>query len=254
MSHIYDNTFFDYIDTGARTSAQELIKVVQPWLNPQSVLDLGCGRGVWLAEWQVAGVDRVLGVDGAYVDRTQLALDPASFLAADLTQPVRTDQRFDLAQSLEVGEHLPEEAANTLVASLVRASDRVVFSAAVTGQGGEFHVNEQPLSFWQDLFALHGYRAYDCIRPKLADNRAVEPWYRYNAVLYVNEAGRAGLPDEVLQTEIPSNTKVADGGNALWRLRKQIVRHMPRGMVTQIAQVRASILARQAQRSIAREA
>ena len=103
MSHIYDNTFFDYINGGARTSAQRLIETVQPWLNAKSVLDLGCGRGVWLAEWKAAGADQVLGVDGAYVDQTQLAVEPEQFMSADLTQPVRTDKRFDIAQSLEVG-------------------------------------------------------------------------------------------------------------------------------------------------------
>jgi hypothetical protein len=61
-------------------------------------------------------------------------------------------RRFDLVQSLEVGEHLPLSAAETLVDSLTTASDRVLFSAAVKGQGGEFHVNEQPLAFWQELF------------------------------------------------------------------------------------------------------
>ncbi len=254
MSHIYNNTFFDYIDGGARTSAQRMIETVQPWLNPRSVLDLGCGRGVWLAEWEAAGVDRLLGVDGDYVDQSQLAIASEKYMAADLTKPVRTHDRFDLAQSLEVGEHLPEEAAETLVASLVRGSDRVLFSAAVTGQGGEFHVNEQPLHFWQHLFALHGYTAFDCVRPELADKRDVEPWYRYNTVLYVNEAGRVGLPEEVLATEVAHGEKVENGGDMLWRMRRGIVQHLPRGMVTQIAQTRAAYLARAAQRQTRAEA
>lgn len=248
MNHIYNNTFFDYIDGGARTSAQKMIEVVQPLLNPQSVLDLGCGRGVWLAEWQAAGVNRCMGVDGDYVDRAQLAIDTEQYMAADLTKPVRTHNRFDLAQSLEVGEHLPESAAETLVASLVRGSDRILFSAAVTGQGGEFHVNEQPLHYWQDLFALHGYTAFDCVRPQLADSKEVEPWYRYNTILYVNEAGRAGLPEEVLASEVPSGTLVQNGGDVLWRMRRGIVQHLPQGVVTQIAQTRAAYLARAAQR------
>lgn len=243
MKHIYNDTFFDYIDESAQASAEELIALLYPMLRPSSVTDLGSGRGVWLAEWQRAGAKNVLGFDGDYVDRDNLAVDQGSFEAVDLTRPLTFKKRFDLAQSLEVGEHLPKEAASVLVDSLTAASDRVLFSAAVVGQGGENHINEQPLSFWQDLFAERGYRPYDCLRPSLKSNRKVAPWYRYNSVLYVNDAGRAGLPEVVLKTEVSGNQKVANGGDLMWRLRRGIVSNLPRGSVTKIAQIRAAILA-----------
>lgn len=249
MSHIYNDTFFDYIDDGARRSAQAFIGLLQDWLDPQSVLDLGCGRGVWLDEWHRAGIQTVHGVDGDYVNRTSLAIAPDSFSAKDLTKPVHLDRKFDLAQSLEVGEHLPFEASDALVDSLTGAADRVLFSAAVVGQGGEFHVNEQPLSFWQDKFAARGYRAYDCIRPHLKGHSDVEPWYRYNAVLYVNDAGRAGLPEAVTSCAISEGQKVRNAGDLKWRLRRRIVSHLPQAAVTQIAQTRASLIATRARRS-----
>lgn len=248
MGHIYSDQFYDYIDEGARSSARALIAAVQPWLGAQSVLDLGSGRGVWLAEWMAAGVGDVLGVDGDYVERARLAIPEDRFRAADLTRPVALGRRFDLAQSLEVGEHLPQAASAGLVDSLTQAADRVIFSAACVGQGGEFHVNEQPLSFWQGLFEARGYTAFDCIRPALAQAPGVEPWYRYNTLFYANAEGRKGLPDAVLATEIPPGTKVRDGGNAAWRLRRGVVRLLPRGTVTWIAQRRAAVLARQAQK------
>lgn len=248
MGHIYTDEFYDYIDEGARSSARRLIAAVQPWLGAKSVLDLGSGRGVWLAEWQAAGVQDVLGVDGDYVERARLAIPEPCFKAADLTQPVDLGRKFDVAQSLEVGEHLPTEASEGLVESLTRAADRVIFSAAVTGQGGEFHINEQPLSFWQDMFAKRGYTAFDCVRPRLAGHDDVEPWYRYNTVLYANAAGRVGLPQEVLDTEVPAGQSVQNGGSASWRLRRGLVSMLPRGTVTWIAQRRAAVLARQAQK------
>ena len=254
MSHIYSNEFYDYIDRGARSSAQALISVVQPWLQSQSVLDLGCGRGVWLNEWQRGGVAQVTGVDGDYVDRSRLAIAEDSFKPADLTRPFDLGRRFDLAQSLEVGEHLPQSASGTLVDSLTRHSDRVLFSAAVTGQGGEYHINEQPLSFWQDLFAQRGYRAFDCVRHRLKEAAGVEPWYRYNTILYVNDAGRAGLPQDVLDREIPAGTAVPLAGSLGWRLRRGLVSMMPRSMVTQIAKARAAVIAKQARRAQAQRA
>jgi hypothetical protein len=243
MTHVYSDTFFDYIDGGARRSAQGFLALLQPWLTPDSVLDLGSGRGVWLDEWRKAGASSVLAVDGDYVDRGQLAVPQDSFLAADLTVPIDTGRRFDLAQSLEVGEHLPATAAATLIDSLTRASDRILFSAAVRGQGGEFHVNEQPLSYWQDLFAARGYQAYDCLRPRLKSDRTIEPWYRYNAVLYVNVAGSMGLPDVVRDSAVAHGEILHNGGDAMWRLRQGVVSQMPLAAVTKIAKAKAAILA-----------
>ncbi len=246
MAHIYSDTFFDYIDRGARRSAQQMLGFLGPLLKPTSVIDLGSGRGVWLDEWRKFGVENVLAVDGDYVDCDQLVVPRDIFVAQDLTMPVDTGRRFDLAQSLEVGEHLPKSASETLIDSLTRASDRVLFSAAVTGQGGEFHINEQPLSFWQGLFKKRGYAAYDCIRPSLAENHKVEPWYRYNTVLYVNEAGQNGLPQAVTEHSLSENETLQNGGDAKWKLRCNVVSYLPRGTVTTIAQVRAGISAARA--------
>ena len=249
MAHIYSNQFYDYIEVGARTSAQVMIGVLRNWLNIKSVIDLGSGRGAWTDEWAKAGVTDVMAVDGDYVDRDQLAVPKDKFYAADLTKPVDLGRRFDLAQSLEVGEHLPESASKILVESLTRHADRVLFSAAVPGQGGEFHINEKPLSFWQDLFASQGYTAFDCIRPQLKDAVGVEPWYRYNTVFYANSTGRKGLLPEILECEVPAGLQIPSAGNFSWRIRRGIVSLMPRRMVTKIAQMRAAALVSKARQA-----
>ena len=246
MSHIYSDTFFNYIDQGARRSAREVLALLAPQLQPTSVIDFGAGRGVWLDEWRKAGAQDILAVDGDYVDRHQLAVPQENFMPANLTAPVHIDRRFDLAQSLEVGEHLPPSAAETFVDSLTRSSNRILFSAAVTGQGGEFHVNEQPLSYWQKLFEARGYTAYDCVRPHLSSNRNIEPWYRYNTILYVNDAGLHGLPAAIAQHQIPNGASVQNGGNIAWKLRRFVVSRLPQNAVTQIAQLRAKIIAARA--------
>jgi len=253
MGHIYSQSFFTYINRSASASAEAFVEYLFPLLRPRSVLDLGCGQGAWLARWQAAGVSDISGVDGAYVDPDSLLIDRDAFRAADLTAPVPLDRRFDLAQSLEVGEHLPLSAAERLVETLTEASDRVLFSAAVPGQGGEFHINEQPLAFWQDLFAARGYTAYDCLRPQFRANRAVAPWYRYNAILYVSSAARTDLPEAILQTELPDGARLREGGDPLWRMRRAVVARLPRPAVTQIARLRAALLAamaRQRARSV----
>lgn len=242
-AHDYSNQFFDYIDDGARTSAQHFIRVLSPWIAPKSVLDLGSGRGAWLSEWMASGLSDVIGVDGAYVDQVNLVIPSEKFVASDLTKPVKLGRKFDLAQSLEVGEHLPNSASATLVESLTSHSDRVVFSAAVPGQGGEFHINERPLEFWRQLFRERGYDPYDCIRPILNDEATVEPWYRYNAILYLNETGRQDLSDDVITTRIPDDVSVPHRGDLRWRLRKLAVSTLPQSVVTAIAKKRGEIMA-----------
>lgn len=246
--HEYSDGFFDYIDGGARASARELISVIGPWIKPNSVLDLGSGRGVWLDEWLKAGAKEIVGVDGDYVDRSQIAIPAESFVAADLSKPQNLGRRFDLAQSLEVGEHLPEAASSTLVESLTHHSNRVLFSAAVPGQGGEFHINEKPLEFWRQLFKSAGYSPFDCVRPRLKNAGNVEPWYRYNTILYLNENGMSGMPHEVLETGIPDGTAVPHLGSIAWRLRKTVVSVLPRAAVTKIATSRASLINRKKQK------
>lgn len=241
MSHIYSNHFFDYIDRGARRSAQSIIRCLHSWITPESVVDFGCGRGAWLAEWSEVGCHDLIGVDGDYVDRQRLLIPESSFVPADLCKSIDLGRRFSLAQSLEVGEHLPIEAASSLVDSLTRHSDLVLFSAAVPGQGGEFHINEQPLAFWQRLFAKHGFSAYDSLRPVMFSDARIEPWYRYNTILYANASGAKILPEEVRKTKV-ADGELSEVGRFGWKLRKLVVRQLPQKTVTVLAQAQARML------------
>lgn len=242
MSYEYDQSFFDYIESGAARSARVVVSQMQPLLSPRSVLDLGCGRGAWVAAWLEAGVRDAVGVDGDYVDRERLCVPETSFVASNLTQPFDLEKRFDLAQSLEVAEHLPPDAAETFVDSLCRHSDLVLFSAAVTGQGGENHLNERPLEYWRMLFAKRGYAPFDVLRPALRTRRDVEPWYRYNVVLYANPAGVERLPERVLRAGVSADERIREGGNPAWRMRRALVRLLPRRVVTLIARIKGRAL------------
>lgn len=244
MSHVYTDEFFDYIDIGVTRSAEALIGALNPQLAPRSVVDFGCGRGLWLAEWLRNGASDVIGIDGDYVVRDRLSIPQDRFAARDLTKPIDLGRKFDLCMSLEVAEHLAPKASEVFVETLVRHSDCVMFSAAVPGQGGEFHINERPLEFWRGLFGKHGYRAYDFVRPALKGRGDVEPWYRYNTILYANAAGRDRLPAPVLDAAVDDAAPIADVSSVLWKVRKMIVRQLPVRMTTQIAQIRAAHIAR----------
>ncbi|MEM8773229.1 MAG: class I SAM-dependent methyltransferase [Pseudomonadota bacterium] len=191
-SHVYRDQYYDYIDDGSSRSAARIIARIQQELNIGSVLDVGCGRGAWLSEWSRAGASEFHGVDGEYVEIDKLPFEAAHFSPADLTNPLDLNRRFDLVQSVEVAEHLDEKYAEQFVDTLTRHGDVIMFSAATPGQGGEHHVNEQPLDYWRAKFAARGYDCYDFIRPQIKDDANVEPWYRFNLLFYIRNGHAAG--------------------------------------------------------------
>lgn len=185
--HVYNEKFFRNLREGTSSSAGIVVKHLLELTQPKSVIDIGCGSGTWLSEFVRLGINDVVGVDGHYVNRDHLLIDPRRFIAHDLSVPFRTQRRFDLALCLEVAEHLPPEAAETIVETLVRLSSIIYFSAAIPLQGGTHHVNEEWQSEWAVRFRNHGFHPVDQIRKALWDNRDVLFFYPQNGLLYVDE-------------------------------------------------------------------
>jgi hypothetical protein len=238
MSQAYDDTFFDWVDLTAARSANGLVPIVMELATITSVADVGCGDGAWLGVWSRHGVTRIRGLDGAHVDRNRLAIPADQFDAVDLTTEWSLVGHYDLAQSLEVAEHLPAASGRHLVVQLCRLADIVLFSAAQPGQGGEMHVNEQPLSYWVHLFSERGFAAYDCIRPRLAAHRSIDPWYRYNTILYANAAGADRLVPAALAARVADPARLESGGDFAWRMRKAVLKPLPVAVVTALSRLR----------------
>jgi hypothetical protein len=100
--------------------------------------------------WAKAAIDlqipEILGIDGDFVDESLLVIPLEKFYRQDLSKAFLLQNRFDLAVSMEVAEHIEEKNADTFVANLTNLSNVIIFSAAVPGQGGVYHVNERPQS------------------------------------------------------------------------------------------------------------
>jgi SAM-dependent methyltransferase len=199
----YTATWFQGVAARAGGSAAVVAPLLCEMFEPRSVIDVGCGTGVWLAEFLRQGVDEVRGVDGPWINPSQLSIDPACFEGIDLSNPPRESRRFDLVTSLEVAEHLPERSAAPFVEYLTSLGGVVAFSAAIPSQGGTDHLNEQWPGYWSDLFAERGYLAFDLIRPKIWLNSDVEFWYRQNLIVYMSEDRAAKCPWSPTDTVLP---------------------------------------------------
>lgn len=191
---LYPEDFYAERRRHTEHAARAILKALPEGLNRNRIADIGCGTGTFLATALDTGSSYAFGMEGDWVRPDMLDSPDIVFTPGDL------EQRFagpsvDLVLSLEVAEHLTPGRAESFVADLTAMAPAVLFSAAIPGQGGVGHVNEQWQSYWAGLFAAQGYGAHDVIRPKLWTDEAVPAWYRQNAVLYLRPelAGQLGF-------------------------------------------------------------
>jgi SAM-dependent methyltransferase len=198
----------DWLVETSPVAAQLIVPLLVGIAEPRSVLDVGCGLGSWLAEFADRGIE-IAGVDG-FDPGPRLEIPRDRFRVVDLAS-APSFPCADLVLCLEVAEHLPESSAAGLVDALTHAAPVVVFSAAVPGQRGIGHVNEQWPSYWRALFEVRGFRQLDLIRPAIWDDDRIPFWYRQNMFVYTSapelgalsgDAAGCAMPQDVVHPEL----------------------------------------------------
>lgn len=175
------------------SAARQILPFLLKLKHFNTVLDVGCGTGTWLAIAKELGINEILGIDGINLKQEELKIPIGNFINCDLTTPINLNKKFDLLLCLEVAEHLPPENAETFVEVLTRHSDFIVFSAAIPNQGGQNHLNEQWPDYWQKLFSKNGYYPSEIIRNHFWDNKDVEWWYKQNIIIYASKSMLSSL-------------------------------------------------------------
>lgn len=182
----YDHEFYEEHLPGVQRSAKVVVPLLIDLVRPRSVADIGSGIGGWLEAFVRLGISDVTGFDGDWVPPSALRIPERNFQVADLSRLGDPLRRYDLALCLEVAEHLDEAAGRNLVRFLVGSSDFVAFSAAIPGQGGRGHINEQWLDYWVLAFSRYDYQLFDPLRTVIWDDKLVEPWYAQNLVFFAS--------------------------------------------------------------------
>jgi len=134
------------------------------------------------------GITDLLGLEGDWLDRSLLFVDSDIVKTTDLRKPFKHHRKFDLAICLEVAEHLEVDSADTIVETLIGLSDYILFSAAIPGQGGQNHINEQWSQYWVNKFKARGYSFYDSFRILFWNNSNLDYWYKQNMFLVIKDS------------------------------------------------------------------
>jgi SAM-dependent methyltransferase len=211
LSIDYDHSANIHGEEGPR----EVFPCLVPGLSPSSVLDVGCGTGTWLRAALDAGVKDVFGIEGVEIPPERLLVPPEFLTFRDLTRPIDLGRRFDLAICLEVAEHIDAEHADTLIQTLVRHSDCIVFSAAAPGQLGQHHVNCEPPGAWQRRFNELEFFCDDEVRWRMWEETRLEPWYRQNMFIARKSSSRASREPRIKTVIHPDMIRYMQPGSLM---------------------------------------
>ena len=197
-NEIYETDFYENRHNSTWHSAKTILGMLSRFFpTPSSVLDLGCGVGTWLSYFHNRGIP-VTGIEGPWVPIEYLRIPSSSVHFFNIQEELtKNSERFkgitkhNLAISLEVAEHIEESLADRFVEFLTTHADYILFSAAIPGQTGDGHVNEQWPSYWAEKFSQYDFTLFDVIRHDIWDDADIPFWYRQNCFL----GARKGLLD-----------------------------------------------------------
>lgn len=131
-------------------------------MKVQSVVDVGCGSGMYVIDLQKSGFQSI-GVDGnPYLKEMTAILGDESqeiFMCADVTQDLFFDVQFDAVISIDVGIYLPEECVSKYFHNLFRLTTKYIL---IKWGPGDSFCNNSNRSLSPDMINLEMMRRGAC--------------------------------------------------------------------------------------------
>lgn len=166
MSIKKDSTFSSNVDLKiCSLLPAKVLEIIISEINPKSVLDVGCGTGASLSYFLENDVE------AKGLENSDYAIENSPvkehIYKHNLNKPYLSDKQYDLVWSFEVIEHIHPKYEATFLNTLVNHSHQILISAAIPGQGGHGHFNEQEPQYWINKFKELGYIYDDDFSRKL---------------------------------------------------------------------------------------
>ena len=140
---------FDHIADEEKPWADRLALWVKTELDPKSVLDIGCGPGIYVDSLRDRGI-KARGID--IDDRVHGKAHLEYLSLFDIT-----DQQADTVICMEVAEHIDSAKEDLVVERVVSTVGRtLIWTAAAVGQGGIGHINCKNKQQWADKITAAG--------------------------------------------------------------------------------------------------
>jgi glycosyltransferase involved in cell wall biosynthesis len=140
---------FDHIAEEEKPWADRLAVWIDNVLEPATVLDIGCGPGIYVDSLRASGIT----ASGIDIDDRVLGKPWLKYQSLfDLT-----DEHASVVLCMEVAEHVDSRQADQLVEKVVATVDNtLIWTAAAIGQGGIGHINCQHKQYWADKITALG--------------------------------------------------------------------------------------------------
>ncbi|MFC1646139.1 class I SAM-dependent methyltransferase [Candidatus Omnitrophota bacterium] len=183
---IYNRSFFDKNLKWNLPISEAVVDILIKYFNPRSVVDVGCGNAEFLWQFQKKSIV-IKGYEGSRHAINNALIDKKFIQWFDLRNRLQPQERYDLALCLEVAEHIERSYSQVLIDSLSNLSDTIIFTAATPGQGGHFHINEQPRSFWINLWKKNNFKYIDQLTLKIKEEfrmNKILHWYSDNLMVF----------------------------------------------------------------------
>jgi 2-polyprenyl-3-methyl-5-hydroxy-6-metoxy-1,4-benzoquinol methylase len=162
ISHdtMYGREYYERMDRKeALEDCKKFSEVILANYDQENIIEFGCGTGRLLYDFYNNDVE-VHGLELSKIAQDVSQLPSGKVETHDLKKPYYPKQTYDIVLCVEVLEHLPEYATETIVSSIARSAPVAIVTAATPGQGGTHHVNEQPHTYWMGKFEETGM-SYD---------------------------------------------------------------------------------------------
>ena len=140
---------YDQIDSEEKPMADRLATWIKSELNPESILDIGCGPGTYVRSFRSAGM-AATGIDIDERVHGQEHLTFKSLLDIDT-------ESAEVVICLEVAEHIESVLEDQVVARVASTVGKtLIWTAAAVGQGGIGHINCKNKQEWADKLTAAG--------------------------------------------------------------------------------------------------